>query len=677
MCINFKDKVSYLSFMARLVSAYLVYAMGQLIFLQVTQNSPTVLSQPNWPFVLGMTGGAFIILSLLTVIWPRLDEIYLLQVFLWLYLTMVIWWAPSATLLLGFSLLAMMLVTGLLYHRKHLVYAFVFTALVLGGRLFEIISRKDYEDVRPLVRAVRDLMKPHWLLVYGVILLLVLTLVAHRAWNSNSMSVKWERRLIKSLRIFIGLSAIAYLVYLSLAAVATLRMFHTTTYDMGLFTQMFDNMRESFQPMTTLERDGLLSHFAVHVSPIFYLLLPIYAVFPSPEALDIAQHLLVFSAIFPLYGILKCFRLPKILKTVILFWFLVTPAMTTSSLYHLHENAFLAPLVLWLIYAYLKEWRWGLVAISFLLLMVKEDAFIYVFSLGLFFLCQDRFAVAKSFRPYLWISQVIFPILYFGLCLMWLRHFGDGAMVYRYDGFLLPNQEGISHMVVNILTNPTYSLSVLFNQTKLEYLGFLLLSQAGLVLFQKYWRYYLLLLPLVVINLLTSFQYQFLWGFPYHYGSHLLVFFLSLLALENLWSLFKDSSDKVGRVFWKGTIVWLTWTGIVCSAAVLWNQTRHLPSKMMYYMTHREMLEQDHRVLANIAKDKKVLAYHSYTTALAHVDDLYDLHYHGSEDETIEMVIVDRDFDADSDVAEAVSAYQARGYKESSLSTPRILILEN
>lgn len=53
-------------------------------------------------------------------------------------------------------------------------------------------------------------------------------------------------------------------------------------FDFGVFTQMFHNMRESFLPMTTCERNGLLSHFAVHISPVFYLLLPFYALFPSP-----------------------------------------------------------------------------------------------------------------------------------------------------------------------------------------------------------------------------------------------------------------------------------------------------------------------------------------------------------------------------------------------------------
>lgn len=47
--------------------------------------------------------------------------------------------------------------------------------------------------------------------------------------------------------------------------------------------------------MTTCERDRVLSHFAVHVSPIYYLFLPFYALFPLPVTLEVLQALLLAS----------------------------------------------------------------------------------------------------------------------------------------------------------------------------------------------------------------------------------------------------------------------------------------------------------------------------------------------------------------------------------------------
>lgn len=39
-------------------------------------------------------------------------------------------------------------------------------------------------------------------------------------------------------------------------------------YDFGIFSQMYEYMKETGLPLTTCERDELLSHFSVHFSPI-------------------------------------------------------------------------------------------------------------------------------------------------------------------------------------------------------------------------------------------------------------------------------------------------------------------------------------------------------------------------------------------------------------------------
>ncbi|MGZ7246385.1 DUF2079 domain-containing protein, partial [Streptococcus pyogenes] len=87
-----------------------------------------------------------------------------------------------------------------------------------------------------------------------------------------------------------------------------------------------------------------------------------------------------------LYLILKKMEFPTFTKPLILLWFFLTPALTTSGSYHLHENCFLVPLLLWLIYANISQWKWRLGLITLLALMIKEDAFIYVVSIGLYFL---------------------------------------------------------------------------------------------------------------------------------------------------------------------------------------------------------------------------------------------------------------------------------------------------
>ena len=55
-----------------------------------------------------------------------------------------------------------------------------------------------------------------------------------------------------------------------------------------------------------------------------------------------------------------------------------------------------------------------------------------------------------------------------------------------------------------------------------------------LPLLQRNWSTYFLAIPLVVINLLPDWPYQYDIGFQYSYGSGALLFIMALLALEDL-----------------------------------------------------------------------------------------------------------------------------------------------
>ena len=75
--------------------------------------------------------------------------------------------------------------------------------------------------------------------------------------------------------------------------------FSAPNFDFGIFVNMFYNMKETGLPEVSCERDVLMSHFAVHISPIYYLLLPFFAIFPSPLTLQIGQAVIIASGVIP------------------------------------------------------------------------------------------------------------------------------------------------------------------------------------------------------------------------------------------------------------------------------------------------------------------------------------------------------------------------------------------
>ena len=95
------------------------------------------------------------------------------------------------------------------------------------------------------------------------------------------------------------------------SAVTVLRYltYSSPNYDFGLFCNMFHYMKETGLPLVTSERNGLLSHFAVHFSPILYLLVPFAFIFDTLTVLVFAQILLVFAGVFPIFLICRQVKL--------------------------------------------------------------------------------------------------------------------------------------------------------------------------------------------------------------------------------------------------------------------------------------------------------------------------------------------------------------------------------
>ena len=89
------------------------------------------------------------------------------------------------------------------------------------------------------------------------------------------------------------------------------------------------------------------------------------------------------------------------------------PVITTAGGTHLHENCFLTALIFWLFYFIVSEQKLGIIGSTLLLLLVKEDAFIYVISIGTYFLLQKRFTLSKTTKVRILLADIVLPIVYF------------------------------------------------------------------------------------------------------------------------------------------------------------------------------------------------------------------------------------------------------------------------
>lgn len=482
---------------------------------------------------------------------------------------------------------------------------------------------------------------------------------------------KNEDRIFKYILVFVILIGVAQVLYLTTIMVSRVLTFKIPTYDMGIFTQMFHNMDKGLGPVTTVERDGLLSHFKVHVSPIYYLMLPIFKIWPSAITLQILQILIVVSGIIPLYKIAREFKINKSLSLLIIGLYLVLPSLNGSSIYDLHENCFLAPLLLWLFYAGLKNKKLLIILFTVLTLAVKEDAGLYIVFIGLYFLFRDNEKKRVKDKIFNLIVLIIIPIIVFFILINYLNNFGDGAMLNRYANLSAYENMGIMGIIISFLQNFSYYISLIFKTNKVYYLLVVLGSMAFLPVLQGRWYNYFLLCPLIIVNLLSDYHYQHSLVFQYNYGTSVLLIIMLLLSINYFEEKTKNKM-KTNRNFKV-----LLLAAFIFSTVIVFN-IDYNKSDGIVDLKNREKYEEIENSLDRIPHDSKVLSQTLYTSYLSkNIFELYDLQYHNNleVDKEIDYLVIPSELYEEKEIL-IKEKYLESGYKLSEFSNEYIEIYE-
>ena len=445
-----------------------------------------------------------------------------------------------------------------------------------------------------------------------LLVLIVLAVYAFAGWNGKAPE-KTPCRERKGYGWGAALGAAAFMVLVSAWTVGRVYSFSTPTFDFGIFAQMFHSMKTTGLPITTVERDGALSHFAVHVSPIYYLLLPFYCIVPTPATLQVLQAAVLASAVIPMWMLGKHHGLSPLMRMLLCFLLLLYPAYAGGTSYDIHENAFLTPLILWLFYG--MDRKNGLVTAVFALLtlMVKEDAAVYVAVIALYLLLRSVLRKEK------W--GMIAGTLMLAAALGWfvavtgyLATFGDGVMTYRYKNFMYDGSGSLMTVVKAVLLCPMKAVFESVDSEKLEFIGLTLLPIAGLPLFTRRYERFLLLIPYVLVNLMSDYQYQHNIFFQYTYGATACLFYMTLVNLA-------DWKVEPERFL---TLAAAVAVAAGCFGVNIWPKAVSYPEKCKTYEAYYDSLRS---VLDAVPDGASVAATTFYTTHLSQRDELYDIRY--------------------------------------------------
>lgn len=410
--------------------------------------------------------------------------------------------------------------------------------------------------------------------------------------------------------------ALLFFLFVSGWTVGRYCSFSSPSYDFGIFSQMFYYMKTTLKPLTTLERDGLLSHFAVHVSPTYYLLLPFYWIFPSPVTLQVMQAAVLASAVIPAWKIAKNHGLSPFGRMLICAILLLYPAYSGGTSYDLHENCFLTPLLLWLLYALERKNIPMTVVFALLALGVKEDAAVYVAVIGLWLALRGllRGIGREKWHFSAGCSLIVGAVGWFFLVTGYLASDGEGVMTYRYSNFFFNDSSSLFTLIQAVVMNPLKALYECVDAEKLGYLALTMLPLLGLPLLTRRYERYVLLIPYLLVNLMSDYQYQHHVFYQYSFGSFALLLYLTIVNLADI------------RTQWKRL------TALVCAAAVsaamfgcfVLPKGISYPIQCVQYQDYYQGIRE---TLSKIPADAKVASTTFYTAFLSQREVLYDVRY--------------------------------------------------
>lgn len=482
----------------------------------------------------------------------------------------------------------------------------------------------------------------------GIVLLM--SFIGYYLLRDDKLGLLELRVSRKQVKIVIAVCAGFYVLFVGGLTSLRYVTYSSSTFDFGIFSQMFYYMKETGAPMTTCERNELLSHFAIHMSPIFYVLLPGYFLFSSPIYLQVMQALVLASGVIPLYLLARHYNLGN--KTTLLIGavYCFFPYLAGGCFYDIHENMFLVPCLLWLFYFYEKR-RWPLFYLfAALTLLVKEDAAIYVACAALFLLiCRKEW---KHGAILMMVS-----VVYFGLAYTLIQWQGQANMLGGHFGNLLADpSDGPFSIIKNLFLNPAYIFNEAMTEEKVKYLLLMLLPVGFLPLLSKKLSQMVLLIPFLVINLLPDYQYHHDIGFQYGFGVTAFFFYLVVANISEM---------KIGTRKW--LLSFAATASVLLFVSTMSGHTGYLQRAI----NNRDTIAKMDAYLEEIPEDASVTATGFLVPKLSQRKVIYD--FDRELPEETEYIVIDvRNKSYDKEIA----AFEEKGYVQTVNEKDVVVILQ-
>ena len=350
---------------------------------------------------------------------------------------------------------------------------------------------------------VSDLLLWWWR--HEELFLLLLLVVALRALVRPYSLPAWS-----PVRV-VGAGVGAYALLFSFIAVTCHWAFRTHALDLGYYVQVLWSMSQGLGPYVSLPE---MHAWGDHFSPTLYLLVPLFALFPGPVVLLIAQSVAFGLGAIPIFVLARRRLGSDGPAAAFALLYLLSPTLHGINIRDFHIAAFAIPLLLWALYCFESGRMGWFVAAVILTLGCREDAALAVIGLGLW--------IALARRRWLWglaLAAGSLALLFFDIRVLMPYFRGEPyPHLHRYAHL----GKSLGEILLNMVLHPLTTLGFMVSVDKLLYL-LALLAPLGFLPLLAPWEL-IPALPGLAQNLLS--RDPVLFSYRTQYASFVLPFFV-------------------------------------------------------------------------------------------------------------------------------------------------------
>ena len=183
--------------------------------------------------------------------------------------------------------------------------------------------------------------------------------------------------------------------------------------------------------------------------------------------------------------------------------------------------------LLWVFYFSEKESPILSLIFAILIMLVKEDAPMYVAVISLYLIIVNKNRVVS-------ILTLVFSIVWFIAITKLMSIYGEGVMTDSRFSIYIHDGGGVLSFVKSVIQNPIFAIQQIVTPEKLLFVLQLFVPLCFFPVLIKKPARLILFIPLLLVNLLTNYHYQHEIGYQYVFGPGALIFYLAVINYADL-----------------------------------------------------------------------------------------------------------------------------------------------